>query len=78
MHCWKRTKIDGASEYRIFWSIVMPNVKPAWITLIILLFQMLWGSDGNGYIYSEASRPCIMRQVRLFRAEYPGQERVPR
>lgn len=46
-------KIDGASEYRIFWQIVMPNVKPAWLTLIILLFQMLWGSDGNGFIYSE-------------------------
>lgn len=46
-------KIDGASEYRIFWTIVMPNVKPAWLTLIILLFQMLWGSDGNGFIYSE-------------------------
>ncbi len=46
-------KIDGASEYRIFWTIVMPNVKPAWLTLIILLFQFLWGTDGNGFIYSE-------------------------
>jgi ABC-type glycerol-3-phosphate transport system permease component len=46
-------KIDGASEYRIFWRIVMPNVKPAWLTLIILLFQILWGTDGNGFIYSE-------------------------
>ncbi|WDH85090.1 MULTISPECIES: carbohydrate ABC transporter permease [Paenibacillus] len=46
-------KIDGASEYRIFWSVVMPNVKPAWLTLIILLFQILWGTDGNGFIYSE-------------------------
>lgn len=46
-------KIDGASEYRIFWSVVMPNVKPAWLTLIILLFQFLWGTDGNGFIYSE-------------------------
>lgn len=46
-------KIDGANEYRIFWTIVMPNVKPAWLTLIILLFQILWGSDGNGFIYSE-------------------------
>jgi len=46
-------KIDGASEYRIFWQIVMPNVKPAWLTLIILLFQQLWGTDGNGFIYSE-------------------------
>lgn len=47
-------KIDGASEYRIFWSIVMPNVKPAWMTLIILLFQMLWGADNSSFIYSEA------------------------
>lgn len=46
-------KIDGASEYRIFWTIVMPNVKPAWLTLLILQFPMLWGSDGGNFIYSE-------------------------
>lgn len=46
-------KIDGASEYRIYWSIVMPNVKPAWLTLMILQFPMLWGSDGGNFIYSE-------------------------
>lgn len=46
-------KIDGASDYRTFWTIVMPNVKPAWLTLVILQFQILWGSDGNGFIYSE-------------------------
>lgn len=46
-------KIDGASEYRIFWQIVMPNVKPAWLTLMILQFPALWGSDGGNFIYSE-------------------------
>ncbi|WP_341278358.1 carbohydrate ABC transporter permease [Paenibacillus sp. FSL H8-0537] len=46
-------KIDGANEYRIFWSIVMPNVKPAWLTLMILQFPMLWGTDGGSFIYSE-------------------------
>ncbi len=46
-------KIDGASEYRIYWQIVMPNVKPAWLTLMILQFPMLWGSDGGSFIYSE-------------------------
>lgn len=46
-------KIDGASEYRIFWSIIMPNVKPAWLTLMILQFPALWGSDGGNFIYSE-------------------------
>ncbi|OAK71433.1 carbohydrate ABC transporter permease [Lederbergia galactosidilytica] len=46
-------KIDGASEYRIFWSIVMPNVRPAWLTLLILQFPALWGTDGGSFIYSE-------------------------
>ncbi len=46
-------KIDGASEYGIYWKIVMPNVKPAWLTLMILQFPALWGSDGGNFIYSE-------------------------
>jgi ABC-type glycerol-3-phosphate transport system permease component len=46
-------KIDGASEYRIYWQIIMPLVKPAWLTLTILLFQTLWGTDGGNFIYSE-------------------------
>lgn len=46
-------KIDGMNEYRIFWSIVMPNVKPAWLTLMIFQFPALWGSTGGNFIYSE-------------------------
>ncbi|GIO34092.1 MULTISPECIES: carbohydrate ABC transporter permease [Paenibacillus] len=50
-------KIDGASEYRIFWNIVMPIVKPAWLTLIIFSFKGLWGTGAGGqgasFIYSE-------------------------
>jgi ABC-type glycerol-3-phosphate transport system permease component len=49
-------EIDGCSEFRIFWNIVMPVVKPAWLTLIIFSFQSLWGagaSVGSLYIYSE-------------------------
>lgn len=46
-------RLEGASEYRIFWSIVMPNVKPAWLTLVILMFQQLWNMDVSFYIRSE-------------------------
>ncbi|KYG26973.1 ABC transporter permease [Alkalihalobacillus trypoxylicola] len=46
-------KIDGASEYRIFWTIVMPNVRPAWLTLLILQFPVLWGTNGGDFVYSE-------------------------
>ncbi|MCM1350641.1 MAG: carbohydrate ABC transporter permease [Prevotella sp.] len=50
-------KIDGANEFTIFWKIVMPTVKPAWLTLIILLFQQLWGTDGGNYIFTENLKP---------------------
>lgn len=58
-------KIDGASEYRIFISIVMPLVKPAWLTLIILLFQRLWTTDGGSFIFSEELKPLsyALRQI---------------
>ncbi len=46
-------KIDGANEFRIFWRVVMPLSKPAWLTLVILLFQQLWSTQGAGYIFSE-------------------------
>jgi len=58
-------KIDGASEYRIFFQIVMPLVKPAWLTLIILLFQRLWTTDGGSFIFSEQLKPLsyALRQI---------------
>ena len=46
-------KIDGASEFKIYYRIVMPLVKPAWVTLIILLFQSLWSTYGSTTIYRE-------------------------
>jgi ABC-type glycerol-3-phosphate transport system permease component len=50
-------KIDGASESKIFFSIVMPTVKPAWLTLIIFSVQALWNYTGNIFIRSEALKP---------------------
>ena len=50
-------KIDGAGEYRIFFQVVMPLVKPAWLTVIILLFQQLWSTDGGSYIFTENLKP---------------------
>ncbi len=46
-------RLDGASEFLTFWSIAMPMVKPAWLTLIIYSFQGLWNSGASIYIYSE-------------------------
>ena len=46
-------RLDGAREIHIWWTIAMPMVKPAWLTLIIYSFQGLWNSGSSIYIYSE-------------------------
>lgn len=50
-------KIDGATEFRVFWTVIIPLCKPAWITLCILSFQTLWGATGGNFIYSENLKP---------------------
>lgn len=50
-------RLDGASEYKIFWKIVMPNVKPAWLTLAIFQFQQMWGSTGSLFLRNEELKP---------------------
>ena len=51
--------IDGAGEFRIFWSIVMPNVKPAWLTIIIFSVQNLWNTNAATVIYSESKKTLV-------------------
>ena len=46
-------RLDGAGEFRVFWSIAMPMVKPAWLTLIVYSFQGLWNTGSSIYIQSE-------------------------
>jgi len=47
-------KLDGAGELRLIFTIVMPVVKSAWITLIIFSFQGLWNVGENVFIYKES------------------------
>lgn len=35
-------RIDGASEFRVFWSVVLPNAVPALLTLAIFVFVNNW------------------------------------
>ena len=52
-------QIDGASQGRIFWTIVMPNVKPAWLTIIIFSVQNLWNTNASTVIYSESKKTLV-------------------
>ena len=58
-------KLDGASEWQIFWRIVMPIVRPAWQTLIIFSFQSTWNMTGGTFIFSEELKtlPSALSQV---------------
>ncbi len=52
-------KIDGANEWTVFSTIVMPNVKPAWMTMIIFQVQALWNNKAQTIIYSEEKKPLV-------------------
>lgn len=58
-------KIDGAGEFKIYWRVVMPLCKPAWITLVILSFQQMWGTTGGVFIYTEELKPVtyVLQQL---------------
>lgn len=58
-------RIDGCSDFRIFRSIVMPLCKPAWLTMVIIMFQNVWGLTHSNYIYSEALKtlPYALSQI---------------
>ena len=49
-------KIDGAKEFTIFWKLVMPNVRPAWLTISIFSIQSLWNNQQNNTIYTESKK----------------------
>lgn len=58
-------RIDGSSDYHQFWHIVMPLVKPAWLTLVIFTFQQFWNATGVTYIYDEQMKvlPFVLQQI---------------
>ena len=58
-------RVDGANELTIFWKIVMPNVKAAWLTLMIFSVQNLWNSNNGTFIYSEQLKtmPYAITQI---------------
>lgn len=58
-------RLDGCGEIRIFFRIIMPNIKPALLTLLIFTFQSMWNSTGVQYLFSENLKllPTALSQV---------------
>lgn len=58
-------KIDGAGLFRICWQIVIPNQKPALMTLIIFAFQASWNMQGGSLVFQEQYKtlPTVITQI---------------
>ena len=58
-------RIDGANLLTTYWKIVMPNIKPAWMTIGLFGFQSIWSMQPAGTIFNESLRtlPAILSQI---------------
>ncbi len=58
-------RIDGAGIMRIWWQIVMPIMKPAWMTVMLFSFQSMWSVVPSGTIFSEQLKtlPQVMSSI---------------
>jgi len=58
-------RIDGAGVVRIYWQVVMPIMKPAWMTVLLFSFQGMWSTVPSGTIFSEQLKtlPYVMSSV---------------
>jgi ABC-type glycerol-3-phosphate transport system permease component len=58
-------KVDGAGLFRICWQIVIPNQKPALMTLIIFAFQGAWNIQTGSVVFREQYKtlPTVVTQA---------------
>jgi multiple sugar transport system permease protein len=67
-------KVDGAGHIRIFFSVMLPITRPAWITMAILAFQFSWNDYLNPliYLYSSEKWPLSVGMA-SFVGQFAGQ-----
>ena len=58
-------KVDGAGLFTICWRIVIPNQKPALMTMAIFAFQGAWNITGGTFVYDESLKtlPTVIQQA---------------
>lgn len=58
-------RIDGAGPVSIYFRVVMPIIKPAWMTLMLLSFQSLWSAMPSGTVFSEKLKtlPYVLSSI---------------
>ena len=59
-------RIAGANVFVIYWRIIMPMIKPAWMTQLLFSFQGIWSiTPTAGTVFSENLKtlPYVMGSV---------------
>lgn len=51
--------VDGATYPRIYWSIILPNLKPAIATVLIMKFVSIYNDYYTPYLYMGSDKPVV-------------------
>jgi multiple sugar transport system permease protein len=66
-------RVEGVSEFRIFWNIVLPLMRPAIAALAVLIFTFIW----NDYFWATVmAQSADVRPVTAGMNELKGQWKV--
>ncbi|MFH1851763.1 MAG: carbohydrate ABC transporter permease [Candidatus Neomarinimicrobiota bacterium] len=67
-------RIDGCSEFRIYWNIVLPLAKPALATVAVLSFMLYWNDFLGPLIYlSDQLRGTLALGVVMFVGQHKSE-----
>lgn len=64
-------RIDGANHFRIFWSVILPNVKTSLITLCLMVFLFSWNSFLWPLVIIQSPQKQVV-QVAIAQSVSPG------
>ena len=56
-------KLDGASEFRTYWSIVLPLLRPGLATLAIVQFVFLWNNFLQPLVVLNSPEKMVITQM---------------
>jgi cellobiose transport system permease protein len=63
-------RMDGASTFRSFWSIVLPVIRPAASMLALFTFVLTWTDFFWPFIVLNGSNPTLPVALQLLQANY--------
>ena len=63
-------RVDGCSTFRIFWSIVLPILRPAAAVLGLLTFMQTWNDFVWPFIILNDDTPTVQMSLRLLSQAY--------